>query len=71
ANFKAEVEKVRNWLKDDKEKRDGIEKELRDYIAGLEKQLKDEKDGAIKLKDALEEANTEKAAARKALEAKD
>ncbi|MCI87562.1 hypothetical protein A2U01_0108846, partial [Trifolium medium] len=54
ANFKVEVEKVRNWLKDDKEKRDDIEKELRDSIATLEKQLKDEQDGAVKLKDALE-----------------
>ncbi|MCI98329.1 hypothetical protein A2U01_0119632, partial [Trifolium medium] len=51
ANFKAGVDKVRNWLKDDKEKRYGIEKELRESIASLEKQLKDEQDGAVKLKD--------------------
>ncbi|MCI94895.1 hypothetical protein A2U01_0116193, partial [Trifolium medium] len=58
ASFKAEVEKVRDWLKEDKERRDDVEKGLRDSIADLEKKLKDEQDGASKLKDALEEANT-------------
>ncbi|MCI87423.1 hypothetical protein A2U01_0108706, partial [Trifolium medium] len=29
-SFKAEVEKGRDWLKEDKERRDGVEKGLRD-----------------------------------------
>ncbi|MCI85276.1 hypothetical protein A2U01_0106555, partial [Trifolium medium] len=44
ASFKAEVEKVLDWLKEDKERRDGVEKGLRDSIADLEKKLKDEQD---------------------------
>ncbi|MCI88474.1 hypothetical protein A2U01_0109761, partial [Trifolium medium] len=46
-------------------------KGLRDSIADLEKKLKDEQDGATKLKDVLEEANTERATIKQALEAKD
>ncbi|MCI76980.1 hypothetical protein A2U01_0098250, partial [Trifolium medium] len=37
----------------------------------LEKRLKDEQDGAAKLKDVLEEANTERAAIKQSLRAKD
>ncbi|MCI79463.1 hypothetical protein A2U01_0100734, partial [Trifolium medium] len=40
-------------------------------IADLEKKLKDEQDGAAKLKAALEEANTEWAAIKQSLRAKD